>query len=80
MWVPEFHAFVVGCCVSGGVCFLLGFVVYSFDRDGCDGCDIVGVGVRMSCCRLCAGWRLFRVGSGGQLLDDVFNVDIKLSG
>jgi flagellar biosynthesis protein FliR len=43
MWVPKFHAFVVGCYVSGGVCLVLGFVVCSFVRDVCDGCGAVGV-------------------------------------
>ena len=78
--MSEFHPFVVGCCVRGGVCFLLGFVVCSFVRDVSDGCGVVGVRVLVGCCRLCAGWCLFRGSSGGQLPDDVFNVSIQLSG
>jgi len=43
MWVLKFYAFVVGCCVSGGVCFVMGFIVCSFVRGVCDGCGVVGV-------------------------------------
>ena len=80
MWVSEFHGFVVGSCVLGGVCTLLGFVACYFVRYGSDGCGVVMVRVRMDCCWLCAGWHRFRVSSGGQLLDDAFKMGIKLSG
>jgi len=43
MWVVKFCAFVVGCCVDGGVCFVLGVFMCSFVRDVCDGCGVVGV-------------------------------------
>jgi hypothetical protein len=59
---------------------LPGFVVYSFVRDGSDGCGVVGVRVWVGCCRLCAGWCPFRGSSDGQLLDDVFNMSIQLYG
>jgi hypothetical protein len=43
MWVLKFYAIVVGCCVSGGICFVLGFFVCSFVGGVCDGCGVVGV-------------------------------------